>query len=104
MGYTTRNVRVIAENIDSDHGFHIFLDFSGQREYLMSHRHNGLLYNVLKDGVALDDMRRWRPCHKAREFPGFRHNSRANGSVQLENMLSHLLVVIDDYMMEREAC
>ena len=37
------NIKVVAENAGQEHGFNIFIDFSGQREYLMYHRHNGLL-------------------------------------------------------------
>ena len=67
-----RNVRIIAVNAAGKHGFDIFLDFSGQREYLMSHRHNGPLYSMLCDGAPLDEVRRWRPAAGRREQKTFR--------------------------------
>ena len=56
----------------------------------MHHRHNGLLYNLLKDGMTLNELRRWR----------FRYQSKD----KLNGMVRHLLRVIDDYMLEKEAC
>lgn len=58
MKNTDRNVWVIAENNPGHDGFNIYLDFSGQREYLMSHRHCGFTYSVLKDGIRLSELKR----------------------------------------------
>ena len=93
-----RNIRVLAENNGDKDGFNIFLDFSGQREYLMYHRHNGQLYTMLKDGVIVDDARRWKPSkiHSRR--------ARRNGSAELYDTVNYLISVIDDYLLEREAC
>ena len=93
-----RNIRVRVESEKGRSGFHIYLDFSGQREYLMYHRHNGLLYNRLKgDGVRLSDLRRWKPfadhCCKKEEKDRFD---------KLWNMTQYLLAVIDDYLQERK--
>lgn len=87
---TLRNVRVFAQNREGRTGFNIYLDFSGQREFLFTHRHNGLLYNLLKDGVRTDDLRRWTP---RRNTPSCR---------RLQGMVSHLLAVVDAYAAERE--
>lgn len=92
-----RNIRVLAENNDRKSGFSIYLDFSGRREYLMHHRHNGLLYTLLKDGVAVADVRRMTPaqmkCHRV----------RGKGFSKFYNSVKHLVSVIDDYMIERAA-
>ena len=96
-----RNVTVKIENRGNKDGFHICLLFSGQREYLMTHRHNGLLYTLLKDGVVLDDMRRWKTIDIARKIGVSPRNSRSG---KLTNMVGYLLVVIDEYILEREAC
>ena len=101
MREVNRNVIVKAENRMENDGFHIYLDFSGQREYLMTHRHNGLLYGLLKDGVALGELRRWRNDDIARKI---KRSPRYSGSSKLINMVGYLLVVIDDYIVEREAC
>ena len=94
-----RNVRIIAVNAAGKHGFDIFLDFSGQREYLMSHRHNGPLYSMLCDGAPLDEVRRWRPTggHGPRAV-------RRRHSETLHNSVRHLLLVVDDYLLEQAAC
>lgn len=92
-----RNIRVLAENNDRKNGFSIYLDFSGQREYLMHHRYNRLLYTLLKDGITVADVRRMTPaqmkCHRVR---GKRFS-------KLYNSVNHLVSVIDDYMIERTA-
>ena len=93
-----RNIRVLAENNGNKEGFNIYLDFSGQREYLMYHRHNGLLYGLLKDGVVVDDVRRLTPSRLGCFRTG------RTGSSQIYNVVCHLVSVIDDYMLEREAC
>lgn len=96
MNKTTRNVSIAAVNNGQEHGFHIYLDFSGRREYLAYHRHNGLLYGLLKDGIHVDTLRRWSPAanrHIPRNF---------TGDKRLRSMVKHLLAVVDDYIMERE--
>lgn len=100
MKNSNRNIRILAENNGTQDGFNVFLDFSGRREYLTYHRHNGLLYALLKDGVALDDMRRWKPARMVR---GSRRRSRVNAG-RVHSMVSHLLNVVDDYLLDREAC
>ena len=95
------NIRVMAENCDSKPGFNIYLDFSGSREYLMTHRHNGLMYAILKDGMYVRDLRRWRPNEYVKDN---KRRNRSNASVQVEGMMKHLLLAVEDYMAEREAC
>lgn len=95
---SVRNTRIIAENNEGKDGFHIFLEFSGRREYLMTHRHNGLLYNYLKDGVDLDDLRRLTPGKIGRDVTG------KYGAGQLYEKVRHLIAIIDAYINEREAC
>lgn len=91
-----KNVRVIVENTGNKSGFDVFLDYSGNREYVMHHRHNGLVYELLKDGVVLDDLRRWKMSsiykgHARKSFGTKRHKS-----------ISHLINVIEDYIAERD--
>ena len=93
-----RNIRVLAENNGTKDGFNIYLDFSGQREYLMSHRHNGMLYKLLKDGAAVDDIRQWTLSQSG----SIRMHRRRYA--QIRRVITHLVAVIDDYMVEREVC
>jgi hypothetical protein len=93
-----RNIKVLAENNGSKDGFNIYLDFSGQREYLMYHRRNVQLYAVLKDGVVVADVRRRKPLRVS-----CRH-AKKNGSADLYEKLGYLVSVIDSYILTREAC
>ena len=93
-----RNIKVYAVNNGRNSGFNIYLDFSGQREYLIHHRHNGLLYNLLKDGVSIDAVKRWTPSSLGCVRTG------RSGSTPICKVVGHLVTVIDEYMMDREAC
>ena len=95
---SNRNLKVIAINNGNKDGFNIYLDFSGQREFLMYHRHNGRLYAVLKDGAVVADIRRRKPLRVS-----CRHDRR-NGSADLYEKLNYLVSVIDSYILNREAC
>ena len=90
MKNPNRNIQVFAVNNDGKPGFNVYIDFSGQREYVMTHRHSGLLYNLLKDGVPLTDIQNFRY--------GKKKSSKVNGSVK------YLNVIINEYMLERETC
>jgi len=74
------NIKVVGVNNYKQSGFDIYLNFSGRRELLMWHRHNGLLYDILRNGIRLNDLRRL-PTHK---YKGLRY----------------LLMVIDEYLNE----
>ena len=91
MRNTNRSILVVAENNGLRPGFNIYLDFSGQREYLMYHRHNGLLYNALKDGMHIDEIKRYRCSY------------RSVVGKKLANMIAHLEKVIDEYLADRAA-
>ncbi len=93
-----RNIKVIAEHKANKDGFDIYLDFSGKREYLVYHRHNGLLYGLLKDGQVVEDMRRWKPSQMM-GLLGMRVGR--TGASRLYDVVSHLVLVIDDYLTER---
>ena len=93
------NIRVVTENRNGESGFNIYLDFSGKKEYLMGHRHNGLLYDFLKDGISVNEMKRWRPTGTVRK----KNRSSGNHSMRLQNMVEHLILVVDEYMLERSA-
>ena len=92
------NINVHAVNDGSNPGFNIFLDFSGQKEFLMHHRHNGLLYRLLKDGVRLQELRR---LEQRRSFVR-RHKRRQNR--RLENLLQYLLKEADSCISKKLTC
>lgn len=78
-----RSIRVIAENNYRHDGFNIYLEFSGKREYLMSHRHNAFIFDMLKHGPRLAELRKKTKMHQEK--------------------IRHLLKVIDEYILDREA-
>ena len=86
MKIGNRNIRIIPENNLRCGGFDVYLEFSGQREYLMWHRHNGILYDILKSGIRLDDL--WRMLQK---------------KPACKSRIRYLLTVIDEYLDDR-AC
>lgn len=97
-----RNILVFAENNGNESGFNIYLEFSGQREYLVTHRHNGAMFSMLKNGIRLDDMQRGVQEMNIPSLCG-----RRSGIVptkQLRNSMRYLMVVIDDFITDREEC
>lgn len=100
MKNVNRNIRVLVENSATLDGLNIYLDFSGQREYLIFHRRNGFLYHLLKDGMPLQELRRWKVSTMTRSTDRRRRPRR---SVVMDNAIKHLLAVIDSYLLERSA-
>ena len=96
-----KNVRVIAVNRELEDGFNIYLDFSGRREYLLSHRHNGIMYEILKDGISVEKLKRTKPHQLYTEY-GFRFTGR--NSSKLERQLNHLNDIIEEYLNEIIEC
>jgi len=94
----TRNIRVIAENSENMSGFDIYLDFSGHREYLESHRHNGMLYKLLENGVSLDEMRRWKP---GKSYKRVAYDCGSKVVIRIQNAVDHIVKVADSYISDR---
>ena len=79
-----RSIRVIAvNNYKVESKFDIYLEFSGQREWLMMHRHSGLLFGLLRNGASLAELRRIR----GRD----------------QKIVKYLLKVIDEYLEEEKS-
>lgn len=97
-----RNILVYAVNNGNESGFNIYLDFSGQREYLFTHRHNAPMFNALKSGIPLADMQRGIQRMSLPELGNYR-----SGIVIKEkflNSMRYLMTVIDEYITDREQC
>lgn len=59
MARNENRILVYAVNNDKVHSkFDIYLEFSGHREWLIIHRHNGWLYNLMRNGISLSELRR----------------------------------------------
>lgn len=100
MKNAERNIKVVAENNENKQGFNIYLDCSGQREFIVWHRHNEVLYNVLKDGVVLRDLNRKKPIKLFQDQYGY---GKRRITAKFDNMMNHLRLVINDYITYREA-
>jgi len=55
-----KKTRIYAVNNEGHDGFLIYLESHGRSELLMAHRHNGVLYGILKDGMPVEDLYRYR--------------------------------------------
>lgn len=93
------NITIVAENNEFGSGFNIYIYFSGQREYLMTHRHHSDLYQLLCRGITLNEMKRSNP----RQIY-VRHKVRCNRCVPNNsiNSLTHLIKVVDWYIKDME--
>ena len=90
-----RNIRIIAERAGEEQ-MDIYMDISGQKEYLMRHRYNYKLFSLLKDGIHIEQLRRSTEHYKLRGYK--RNPSQRRLSQALENSMTHLMTVADEYI------
>ena len=105
-----RKIRILATANHTDR-FDIYLDVSGERHYLMSHRWNSPLYQLLKEGVSVDQLERaaqkkvvdvsYGRFYKKRCRPG--RKRRKNISRKLENSVRHLHSAVEEYLLYEAA-
>ena len=88
-----RNTRILVANNGNKPGFNVYLDFSGQTEYLCLNRHNGLVYGLLKDGMDLNELARRKKAIV----------SRFNRASKIESSLNRLLNAAQVYIAERDS-
>ena len=90
------NVAIIAENNGDKPGFNIYLIFSGEKRFLMWHEHNGLLFNLLKDGISVEKLVRKSPKNliKPKSHKGKTERRRAD---HLIKSLKHVVATINNY-------
>ena len=96
-----KNVRVICFN-NNKGSLDIYMEFSGQREYLMTYRHNGPIYDVLCRGISLDDLRRY-DAKIAPTYSRIHLKEHKRTAGHLRHTIDHILNVADEYMAERES-
>ena len=90
----TRNVRLEAVNNESRPGMKIYLDFSGQKVFLMLYRHSAMVYRLLAGGKGIDELKRF----KARK--SFKGQTRSRYYKKQFDSLNHILKVADSYLKE----
>ena len=96
----SRDTLVFAENNGNQSGFNVYLEFSGKREYIFTHRHNGVMYNMLKDGICIGDLK--RGIRDMNPSLLSRNRIYVSDTKQLWNSMRYLVVVIDEYIDYRE--
>ena len=70
-----KNVRIFATSRFERDGINLYIDFSGQREYLMRYRFSRTLYNYLKRGIPLEELRALsREHYETREYQAMVHS------------------------------
>ncbi len=102
MKHSCRNIMVYAEKNGNRPGFNVYLAFSGQREYLYTHRYNQLMFRLMKDGIRLDDLKR---RVQDLDYQGlFPRRGRFDAVDQLHRSMCYLMTMIDEYIAEKEEC
>ena len=97
-----KNLSLYAVNRDHQSGFDIYLGFpGGEREYVRTNRHNGLLYGIMKNGVKVEDLNRWLTGSAKLAGIGDR-KSRARSAAHVEGSIQQLLKVVNGMLTERE--
>lgn len=98
-----KNVRIICFNKPNKDGLDIYIEFSGKREYLMSYRHNGSIYDVLCRGISIDELRRYDP--KVPKAPNgcrpHRLKTYKRTNQHLRHTIDHIVSVANSYILER---
>lgn len=92
----TGNIMVYAENRENAAGFNVYLGLSGKEEFLMCHRHNGLLYERLKGGISLSELQRM----KIRSGEHGRRENKRKRITKTDSSIKYLLKVIDEFLMD----
>ena len=90
------NVRIFA-NPSNDNKMDIYVNISGKSEYLMEHRYSQELFELCKDGIRLDELRRL--VYKNRADGNFRSKVQKRRSRVFKNVISHLVDVADEYLV-----
>ena len=97
-----KNVRIICFNKPNKDGLDIYIEFSGKREYLMSYRHNGPIYDVLCRGISIDELRRYDPkVPKTGIGSAYKLKNYKRTNQHLRHTIDHIISVANSYILER---
>lgn len=97
-----KNLSLYAENRGHKSGFDIYLGYpGGEREYVRTSRHNGLLYGIMKGGVRVDDLSRWLTGDAKLSGVGNRR-SHARSAAHVEGSIRQLLRVVNEMESDKE--
>ena len=97
-----KSLSLYAVNRDHKSGFDIYLGYpGGEREYVRTNRHNGLLYGIMKNGVKVEDLSRWLTGGAKLAGVGGK-KSRARSAAHVEGSIRQLLKAVDEMVTARE--
>ena len=113
MNKKNNNIKLVAlEGINTE-WFDIYMDISGNKEYLMSHRRNNVIFNYLKQGIKITDYNRdiqrfitllaSSKCRFNKGTASAKRKRYKNQMRKLQNSLEHIFTVANDYTYEAES-
>ena len=95
-----RNVRLTAASHKATNSMNIYLDISGHREYLMYHRFTPQLYRLLKNGIALEEIRRKQAEKRYVRDRSEKRYVRDRIADRFDNSIRHIIICADEYLAE----
>lgn len=97
-----KSLSLYAKNRDRNSGFDIYLGYpGGQREYVRTSRHNGLLYGIMQDGVKVEDLNRWLTGSARLTGVGDK-KSRSRTAARIEGSVRQILRTVNEMVKEKE--
>lgn len=97
-----KNLKVKAEGL-SKGGFVVYLEMpSGEREFIMAHRKNKPLFDLLKCGMPLGELQCMSLERGFTAFTRSRDKHARNRANQLSSSFSHLSKAVEFYLKYRD--
>ena len=95
---------MISAREGNDGWFNVYVTYSGKAEYVMSHRRNDRIFEILKDGILFGDLMRMKKGLRNRMDESMerfskgsynnRYKSMKNRMRKNENSLDHIICVV----------
>ena len=88
-----KNIRVVATRTGDQSTANIYLDLSGQRQFVTTLRMSAPLCGMLGGGMRMEDLKRWNGRSYQKNCPG-----RYVRKGKLKHAVAHVIRIIDDYI------
>jgi len=88
-----KNIRVVAMKNRDKATANIYLDLSGQRQFVTTLRMSGPLCRMLHNGVRMETLKRWNGESYQKNCPG-----KYIRKGKLKHSVDHVIRIIDDYI------
>lgn len=89
-----KNIRVFAIANQDRTTANIYIDLSGQRQFVTTLRMSGPLCGMLRDGIRMEELARWNGRSYRKNCP-----RKYVRSGKLKHAVDHVIRVIDDYII-----